>query len=83
MEALLHVKDIISTGKAEYSYIAKKAYSKLELEHHMLNFSPTDPNKKKSFLHYYATEHLYRFDDVSKMQQFWHQKLRVWQQHIS
>ena len=83
MEALLHLKDIISTGKAEYSFIAKTARTKSELEHHMLNFSPTAPEKMKEFLHYYATEHLYRFNDQSKIQQFWHDKLKERQQHTS
>lgn len=71
MEALLHLKDVISTGKSEYACIAKTARSKLELEQHMLNFSPTEPDKIKAFLHYYASEHLYRYDDSNKLHQFW------------
>ncbi len=71
MEALLHLKDVISTGKSEYACIAKTAHSKRELEQQMLNFSPTEPDKIKAFLHYYASEHLYRYDDSGKLQRFW------------
>lgn len=74
MEALLHLKSIICTGKAEYSYIASTAQSKAELEQHMLDFSPTEPKLIKAFLHYYASEHLYRFDDIPKILRYWERK---------
>jgi hypothetical protein len=71
MEALLHLKGIICTGKAEYSYIAANARSRSELEQHMLNFEATDPTRIKEFLHYYSEEHLYHMDDVDKLRRFW------------
>ncbi|CAA0092930.1 Uncharacterised protein [Halioglobus japonicus] len=74
MEALLHLKSIICTGRSEYSYIASTAKSEVELERLMLGFSPTEPRMIKEFLHYYTSEHLFHFDDVSKMHRYWERK---------
>lgn len=71
MEALMHLTEVICTGKSEYQFAAKIAKDKSSLENHLLSFNATDKAKLKKFVYYYYTEHLYRKDDARKMVSFW------------
>ncbi len=71
MEALLHLKPIICSGKAEYSPIAKEVKSQQELEEAIISTPKISEIQIKSFLYSYFQNDLYRYDDRTKLVNFW------------
>ncbi|MYM64709.1 hypothetical protein [Pseudomaricurvus sp. HS19] len=71
MEALLHLKTVITTGGCDYRAATYAVNDVSGLEKRLLNFKAIDPDDIKRFLHYFLRYHLYRYDDVNKIKLFW------------
>lgn len=73
MEALLHAKRVVISGKTDYSCAVKTVTTKHELETELLSGEVANVDTIKRFIYHYYTKHLFRFDDTAKIDSFWKQ----------
>lgn len=73
MEALLHKKTVISSGKSDYSLIAQEVHTRTELLQRIENFQATDEKLIERFIVWYFDKHLFSPDDHFKFARLWQQ----------